>query len=345
MRIAFLTPLHRRGPWQTPENGHGSWALAAGAEFFPYDAADLGPLEACDPLLLHVSMGLYEAATRVLDRFPRKAAVLMLTCDAMFIDPQGFFPGWRTPLKALLDRARLAVTETEEVGFFQAMTATPVVHLPLPLPLAAMRAAKKSCEFRVASCGLGGGDGGPLVLLGAGFRPKKNGIASAMAFRRLRSAEPAARAVVFADEPDAEREAYAAWDVQGVEVRPSTCDQPLYWRAAAACDLALHLDYRRTIGRFSADCAALGVPCISTDGATMQRALFPDLIVGPWDVEGAVALALRLLRSPVFRDRVVEKAASAVEALDLKPMGRRFRELLRRYGMGEPTRTPITEHR
>jgi glycosyltransferase involved in cell wall biosynthesis len=134
-------------------------------------------------------------------------------------------------------------------------------------------------------------------------------------------------ALVFAEEPEAERQGYRLWGVEGVEVRPA-CPQGDYWRQAAACGLALHLDYRRTIGRFSAECAALGVPCISTAGATMQRACFPDLIVEPWDVEGAAALAERVLADPAFRAGVVARAARAVEAFDLAPMAARFREAL-----------------
>ncbi|HUT37377.1 MAG TPA: hypothetical protein VNE39_28095 [Planctomycetota bacterium] len=359
MRICHLTPLARRGPWTTPEYGCGSWCLALGAEFFPYAADDLTPLEGYDLLLLHTAMGLYPRVLEVLERFAHKPAVLLLTCDAMFIDPQGFFPGFALPLKALLDRARLAVTETEEVGFFQAMTSTPVVHLPLPVPLEAMR----SCS---AQSGIWNLESGISILLGSGFRAKKNGLATALAFRRLRSlwagppglgdpcagnggtvalsresatvrplpaahpAGPCPAALVFAEEPEAEREAFRLWGIEGVEVRP-TCPQPDYWRRAAACGLALHLDYRRTIGRFSAECAALGVPCISTAGATMQRACFPDLIVEPWDVEGAATLAQRLLRDPTFRDRVLDRAAGALEPFDLAPSAARFRQALARF--------------
>jgi hypothetical protein len=392
MRICYLTPLDRRGPWATPEYGSGSWPLALGAEFFPYGAEDLAPLEACGLFLLHTSAACYEAALRVLDRFPHTPAVLLLTCDAMFIDPQGFFADWTTPLKALLDRARLAISETQEVGFFQAMTPTPVVHLPLPVPVAAIRqAGTADLGFPIADCrfpigeprlarfssqsaignrkseignapllplprGEGWGEGQignrqseignpPLLLLGSPFRPRKNGLATALAFRQLRKGDRyvlpgqnvpvpfspfSPEAIVFAEEPEAEREAYRLWGVQGVEVRPA-CSQPDYWGEAARCDLALHLDYRRTIGRFSAECAALGIPCISTAGATMQRALFPELVVEPWDVDGAAALAARLLRDPILRDRVVASAARAVEAYGLAPMARRFHEVLERF--------------
>jgi hypothetical protein len=96
----------------------------------------------------------------------------------------------------------------------------------------------------------------------------------------------------------------------------------------ARCDLALHLDHRRTIGRFSGDCAALGVPCVSTAGATMQRACFPDLVVGPWDVEGAAELGAGILRDRAFARGVVGKAARAVAAYDLEPLARRFRRIL-----------------
>jgi len=232
------------------------------------------------------------------------------------------------------------------------MSATPVVHLPLPVPLEAMERHRQSLarQARTPVAGktsgvifgprpptLPGAQGPKMtpdvfrVLLGAGLRPRKNGLASALAFRllRRRSALPV-RAMVFAEDPDAERRAYALWDIEGVDVQPLR-PQPRYWPALAACDLALHLDYRRTIGRLAAECAALGVPCVGTAGATMQRALWPDLIVEPWDVGAAAALADRLLRDPAFRGRAVARAAEAVRPFDLAPMAERFRRILRRF--------------
>jgi hypothetical protein len=345
MRCCLLSPLERRGPWTRPEYGTGSWPLALGADLFPYGADDLAPLERYDVLLLVVAMGLYDRIGEVLDRFAHKTRVLMLTCDAMFLDPQGFFPGFRTPLGALLDRADLAASETEETAFFQAMSDTPVVHLPLPLPLAALRAVARTARAEGPPWDVEGaaavgartaraeGPPGrrPRVWLGAAFRATKNGLATALAFQRLRERFPeggAPQAIVFADEPEAEGRAYSAWGIEGVSVLP-TCAQPDLWRRAARCALALHLDHRRTIGRFSGDCAALGVPCVSTAGATMQRACFPDLTVEPWDVEGAAAVGAGLLRDRALAGGVTAKAARAVAAFDLEPMARRFRQALK----------------
>ncbi|MFW6108528.1 MAG: hypothetical protein ACOC8D_01815, partial [bacterium] len=169
----------------------------------------------------------------------------------------------------------------------------------------------------------------PRVYLGAGWRAKKNGVATAMAFRRLAERVPGVRGVVFAEEPEAEAAAYARWGVEGVAVR-AVCGQQRLWAAVAGYGVALHLDYRRTIGRFAGECAALGVPCVATAGATMQRACFPGLMVEPWDVEGAAALAARLLADGVFRQRAVGAAARAIERYALEPMARRFRAALGR---------------
>ncbi len=316
MKTCLVSPLYRIGPWTIQEYGVGSLPLALGGDLYPYQEEDLAPLAGYDILLFHVAAGLYEKVLRIMDRFPGKPAVLNLVCDAMYIDPYGFFQDGRIPLKALLDRAALALCEANEVGFFQAMTATPVVHVPVPLPLAAMRAVPRSRSSP------------PLVYLGSGFRAKKNGIATALAFARLRSLlRPAPRGVVFEDDVEAERRAYAAWGIEGVEVRPS-CDQQELWRQVACCDLGLHLDYRRTVGRFSGECAALGLPCISTASVTMQRVAFPELIVEPWDVEGAALLAARVLRDPQLHARLVSQAARAIEPYDLAPLGARLRELL-----------------
>lgn len=328
MRCCLLSPLGRCGAQSAPEYGAGSWPLALGADLFPYGADDLAPLEGYDVLLLQLHMDFYDRIGEVLDRFAHKTRVLLLTCDAMFLDPQGFFPGFRTPLGALLDRADLAVSETEETAFFQAMSDTSVVHLPLPLPLAALREAARAARTARPE---GLPPTQPRVWLGSAFRATKNGLATALAFQRLRERFPeggAPQAIVFAKEPEAERRAYADWGINGVSVLPH-CAQPDLWRRVARCALALHLDHRRTIGRFSGECAALGIPCVGTAGVTMQRACFPDLTVAPWDVEGAADLGAGLLCDRALAGGVTAKAARALGAFDLEPMARRFRQALK----------------
>lgn len=319
MKACLVTPLERRGPWRTPEVGTGAIPLALGGDCFPYSAQDLSPLETYDVLILHTASRLYEDVSRILDRFPHKITVLKLTCDAMFLDSQGFFPNWDRPLKNLLDRARLALIETADTSFFQAMTNTPVATWPHPVPVGALRRHALSRGRRASPA---------VVLLGSGFHARKNGLATALAFRQIRNTvAPEARGIVFCSDPQAEAKCYAKWGVQGVDALKGRCQAEL-WPVAAQCQLALHLDFRRSIGRFSVDCAGLGIPCISTGGIFMQRALFPDLIIDPWDVDGAVRLAELLMRDPTFYDVVTKRAANALEDFDLEPMAAQFWRLI-----------------
>jgi hypothetical protein len=293
-----------------------------GGDCFPYEAEDYSPLDEYDVLILHTAAALYDRVSHVLDLFPHKAKVLKLTCDAMFLDPQGFFPRWEVTLKSLLDRATLVLIETADIGFFQAMTKTPVATWPHPVPVAALRQhavprAQRRCPA--------------MFYLGSAFRPKKNGLATALAFRTIRERiAPTATAIVFSPAQAAkeEAEAFARWGIEGVEVAESR-GQDRLWPTVAQCELGLHLDFRRSIGRFSVECAGLGIPCISTPGIFMQRALFPEIIVDPWDVEGAASMAERLLRDPGFYDSVARRAAAELEHFDLEPMAARFWHLLR----------------
>ncbi len=52
-----------------------------------------------------------------------------------------------------------------------------------------------------------------------------------------------------------------------------------YARILARCRFAVNLDPSHTYGRFAADCATLGVPCVGLSSMPMQAGLWPDLTV------------------------------------------------------------------
>lgn len=97
----------------------------------------------------------------------------------------------------------------------------------------------------------------------------------------------------------------------------------------ARCRLAINLDPMHSYGRFAADCAAVGVPCVGYSGMPAQRELWPNLTLRQdedactrsgewgrllWDVdaaEDACALAMAKARGQAA-DRVREGFRGAV---------------------------------
>ncbi len=92
--------------------------------------------------------------------------------------------------------------------------------------------------------------------------------------------------------------------------------------------LGLHLDYRQTWGRFSVDCAAVRMPCISTPNFYAQKILFPDLTVRYQDVEQAVNLAKKLIKDNSFYEEVVDYANSKLSFFAEEETKKRLLNLL-----------------
>jgi len=111
---------------------------------------------------------------------------------------------------------------------------------------------------------------------------------------------------------------------------------PAYLSAIAPARLMIDLNNRETVGRNALDCAALGIPCVSTNRSDLQARLFPATTLNdPWDVDRAVRLCQRLLTEPGFWDEVVGLAGERVADYDLAPFRQRFAGIAARYELGE----------
>jgi hypothetical protein len=93
--------------------------------------------------------------------------------------------------------------------------------------------------------------------------------------------------------------------------------------------LVVDMNNRETVGRNALDCAAVCVPCISTNRSDMQERLFPDITISDsWDVEEASLLCRHLLQDEHFYRSTIERAA--VELAQFGPEGfkQRFAAIL-----------------
>lgn len=108
-------------------------------------------------------------------------------------------------------------------------------------------------------------------------------------------------------------------DIPTVQQGPLTLlrrqNWPSYLQRLSHSLLVLDLNNRPTIGRNALDCAALGIPCISTDYSDMQPKLFPQItLTNSWDVPTAVNLARRLLEDTSFYREVTQEATVQLKA-------------------------------
>ncbi|HFQ94854.1 MAG TPA: hypothetical protein ENK32_12640 [Anaerolineae bacterium] len=103
---------------------------------------------------------------------------------------------------------------------------------------------------------------------------------------------------------------------------------PTYLQRLSHSLLVLDLNNRPTVGRNALDCAALGIPCISTDYSDMQPKLFPQTtLTDSWNIPTAVDLARRLLEDTSFYREVTQEAAVQLKAFLPEAFKARFAKI------------------
>lgn len=105
-----------------------------------------------------------------------------------------------------------------------------------------------------------------------------------------------------------------------------------YIAQLAPARIMVDLNNRETVGRNALDCAALGIPCVSTARTDMQVRLFPyTTLADSWDVQGAYDLCEKLLRDSDLYQQVVTYAAEAIRQFDVVSFRARWTDLLARH--------------
>jgi hypothetical protein len=105
-----------------------------------------------------------------------------------------------------------------------------------------------------------------------------------------------------------------------------------YLAALAKTRLLIEMNNRETVGRNAMDCAALEIPCISTNRSDLTAKLFPRTTLSdPWDIGAAVELCQHLVTDEIFYGDVVTYAATVIKEFDLDAFRDRFRSLVAKY--------------
>jgi hypothetical protein len=95
-------------------------------------------------------------------------------------------------------------------------------------------------------------------------------------------------------------------------------------------DLMIDMNNRETVGRNSLDCAALGIPCISTSRSDLHERIYPTLTCrDPWDVDQAVELAKRLIQDQTFRESASAFAKQSLENYNASAFKKNFEMIVR----------------
>lgn len=96
--------------------------------------------------------------------------------------------------------------------------------------------------------------------------------------------------------------------------------------------LLIDMNTRETVGRNALDCAAVKVPCISTNRSDIQARLFPDITIDDsWDVDTAVHLCQQLLNDQDFYQSVIQHAYEELTQFNPDAFRQRWQTILNQY--------------
>jgi hypothetical protein len=238
--------------------------------------------------------------------------------------PAILFPGpldrfWREVDPADVPAHLAALAATDGIGIMLRDTASAyaalaphahVFHLPVPVdverfgPIAADVATRDD-----------------VVLLSAPTRfcgpASQLPITTHLAFRRLAAERPGLDGLCFTYDEAERRQAEAILRELGlasrVRVQPYVRPLGRFLDLVRTCRLGLSLPHAVIQGRTALMAACLGIPLVASEEIETHRTLFPETTVRWHDVDGALALARRVLDDGGFAARVREGARAAVE--------------------------------
>jgi hypothetical protein len=214
----------------------------------------------------------------------------------------------------------MALSEEEREWYSVVCPAIPVVNTGLPFPYASYEehfAKFRDKEKKYIGLGVGASDN------------DRNFVSSVMAFQKLRLLNPELKGV-FLSIPDqlVPQCAYWADRVDGIYIHKRT-NMSDYLELLAQCKFVINLADRNTPGRLQGEAAFLGVPVIGSDRLELQRLLFPDLAVRPYELESVVKLGQLILDTPTEWEDVTSFAQKTLkENFDLEPSKAKFDSLM-----------------
>lgn len=306
MKFCLVSALTSHGKWTTPANEIRSWAYTMDGDVrCGFGIQDYTVFDAYDVTMVEMTLPMVPIAMAIKEQSRTKVVALI----------EGtLMPNWTSSQMAeymrVLNRVDLVgIINDKAYEVMRPYVTAPIHNIGIPFPI------EWATQHQSAKHAL------PVVELGSSPE-NRGGIYTMAAFREMN-----ARGVCY---PCHDADAQAAFELgagSSLYLRPRLDWQP-YFVEHSANHIGIHLDDRATWGRFSLDCAAAGMPCVSTSGSHTQRILFPDLTVEYWEIEKAVSLYHRLLEDTAFRSEVVDYAREQIKQFDIAPTRARFLNLI-----------------
>lgn len=200
----------------------------------------------------------------------------------------------------------------DSISYLEAITNKPVYWLGVPFPLEwsqqhIINPAKKE----------------PIVEIQNTFSyPKKGGFTSFFVLKGIEEKLPQVKGRFLSCQKGLDRAAAKHYKMR-FQISPYM-DWTKYFRHHSQSYIGLNLDYRWTWNRYSIDCAAAGIPCISTKNATTQRMLYPELCVDSFDAKKAIELAVKLFEDTGFYNKCRSFAMEKIKEFDYENSKKRF---------------------
>lgn len=306
MKFCLISPLQTYGPWRTAGNEIRAWAHALmGDVHCGTDIDDYNKFSDYDVIMIELTSNMLPVVIELRLHFTGKLIGLV---EGNLVPDWGpiIYP---TYLQALDVLDTVGIINPKAYDIFTAITSTPVRFIGIPYPVAW---ARDNVDLNSTN----------LLELGSSPVDSRGGFYNLAVYKH--SKIPGVT--------------YVRDDQEKILVEQLLVDVPItthqmtdwqtYFKQHSTYHVGVHLDHRATWGRYPLDCAAAGIPCVSTIGSYTQTILFPELTVVHYEIGRAQQLVARLYNDAVFYDRIVRYARDQLPYFDLQPTAQRFLNLL-----------------
>lgn len=314
--LVFLSDLVRWGKSVSLSQEIQTWAtVLEGDVFNHYIPFSIYLLKSYDIIMIELIPRALAMTKKIKRKYPNKKLIGVLEGslhtlgnDLQLKTSIEFIEAYRT-----VDA--LGVLIKDSIPYFQSITNKPVFWLGVPFPVEWSRAHIIPPEKKE-----------PIAEMLHTFCSGMGGLTNFFTLKEIQKLHPEAKGRGYSNKRKLDQ-ALADRFGLNLEILPPLAWQKYFIRHSQAY-LALHLDHRWTWNRYSLDCAAAGIPCISTPHSTTHKMLFPNLCVDPFDTKQAVVLAIRLLENPGFYKDCREYALEKIRFFDFENSAKRFTSFL-----------------
>jgi hypothetical protein len=220
----------------------------------------------------------------------------------------------------------MALTEEERQWYQVAVPSIPVEYVGLPFPFERyeeLYGSFRSQEKKYIGLGVGAADN------------DRNFVSNILAFRKLQLRNPDLVGV-FLSVPDQLIPYCSYWadlvDNMYIHQRNGMAD---FYKMLSQCKLVINLADRNTPGRLQGEAAFFNVPVVGSNRLELQRKLFPDLAVSPYELEETVNKAQYLLDHVDYSQDQGIEANYKIHQFNYGESLKRFNNLIKRIEDGD----------